>query len=210
MCAGTQKKVILYHGGDEEIKTEHIIFPGPRPDCDFGRGFYMTAVSAVAEEWVRNKSSPVISQYELKYYEHETTALYGLDWIKAVVGFRTSAYTVEFTRNIIIGAIANDRMNDALALFMSRGIAGISDRMLFDCLSLVQLGDQYVLTKNAAGLTFLKSYVLKGKMLQDAKHRHEERRRSMTKKLGDIRRRRYDDEKFVVDYMEEFRHGVTF
>ena len=204
------KKITLFHGGDTEMTIDKIKFPGPRPECDFGRAFYLTPSPDIAEEWIRNSPTPVISQYELKYSEDAAIVLRDMDWVKVIVGFRTELYKVSFTRNIVIGAIANDRMFEALPLFMRQGIGGISDKMLFDCISLVKLGDQYALINNADGLEFQKSYILKGKMLQDAHQRHGERRRGMTKAIENIRRQRYENERFIEDYIREGGNGITF
>ena len=63
----TQKEVILYHGSNKIVKVEDIKLPGPRDDCDFGPGFYMTPNRQIAEEWVRKIKTPVINKYKLIY-----------------------------------------------------------------------------------------------------------------------------------------------
>jgi len=204
------KRIILYHGSNREVRVEDIKFPGPRPDCDFGRGFYATPHAAIAEEWVRKELTPVINMYEFLYKEEDTVTLLDTSWLKAVIGCREGLYKVTFIKNIIIGAIADDRMNEALPAFLTNSIFSIGDKRLFECLTLVKLGDQFVLKNNTNGLTFIKSYILKGKMLQDALQRHDDRRHDMKRALEGINRKQYPDEKFLDDYVKECKNGIAF
>jgi hypothetical protein len=205
--AGEKMKAILYHGGDKEMPSNEINFPGPRPDCDFGAGFYCTPNRKIAEEWVRNKQSPVISMYELEY--NDALHIKEETWLKTVLGYREQLYKVTISANIIIGAIADDRMNDALPAFTTDAVFSIGDKRLFECLTLVNLGDQYVLKNNAQGLTFLKSYTLTPQALQQAQARHGTRRRDMQTKLKQIHRKQYANEKFLEDYIRECKDGFT-
>jgi len=204
------KQTILYHGGDKEMQVSEINFNGTRDDCDFGAGFYLTPDRKVAEEWVRDRTTPVINTYRLTYCTSDVTVLEGSDWLKAVIGCREKSFAVKFTKNIVIGSIANDRMNDALPAFLTPAIFNIGDKRLFECLTLVKLGDQYVLKNNCDGLEFLESKPLKGLAQQQARERHNARRHDMKNKLSQIRRKQYTDEKFVEDYIEECKHGISF
>jgi len=202
------KSIMLYHGGDRELQIENIKFNG-RNDCDFGKGFYMTPHKQIAEEWVRKRDNAVINKYELVYEESDSIILKGSDWLKVILGFREGLYPVNLTKNLVIGAIANDRMNSALPAFLTEGILGIGDKRLFECLTLVQLGDQYTLKNSVEGLTFVGSYVLKGFTLQQARDRHSQRRVNMAATLNKIKRNQYTNELFLEDYVEECKNGFT-
>lgn len=201
--------ITLYHGSNRVVDIRDITFPGPRPDCDFGSGFYLTPHQDIAEEWVRNEISPIINVYTLTFLQSQAIILSGENWLKTVLGFREQRYNVTFTQNIIIGAIANDRMNDALPAFCSDTLFRIGDKRLFDCLTLVKLGDQYVLKNNAQGLKFIKHYTLTHAELDAAKARHQARRTGMKTSLLQAHRKVYSNEKFLEDYLEECRHGFT-
>ena len=55
----SQNRIILYHGGEREMRICDIEFPGPRNDCDFGAGFYLTPDRNVAEESTTNRLKSV-------------------------------------------------------------------------------------------------------------------------------------------------------
>ena len=203
-------KIILYHGGDKPMPTAHIQRPGPRADCDFGQGFYLTPDKHIAEEWVRKKQPPIISVYELTYSPQEVLHLAGDDWLRVIIGCRENAYPVRFSKNIVIGSIANDRLFPMLGLFMDTTlIVGIGDRRLLECITLVNLGDQYVLKDSTHGLVLLESYALTGERLHAANDRHATRRRGMNDALAAIRRKNYDNERFADDFIKECRDGIT-
>lgn len=190
----------LYHAGAAIIRREDIILPGPREDCDFGRGFYLAESRKTAEEWVFSKESPIVNVYIVNADEKDVLYLGGLDWLRVVVGFRTQKYRVEFKSKIICGPIANDRMNEAMPLFMS-GIIG--DKRLLECLDLCKLGDQYAFTDGLEKLSFSKHYVLKGQELQRAENRFRSRRTDLTRQLRLIYEKSPKGEMFIRHYLEE-------
>ena len=58
-------EIPVYHGSSKIMDIPDIQFPGPREDCDFGRGFYVTQHKITAEEWVLKEETPVINKYTL-------------------------------------------------------------------------------------------------------------------------------------------------
>ena len=91
---------------------------------DFGDGFYCTTICEQAERWSRRHSTPVVSIYDVTIFE-------GLDvldfptmtnaWLDFIVACRRG---VAHAHDIVIGAMANDRIynfvNDFAAGSISR------------------------------------------------------------------------------------------
>lgn len=197
------KKKLLYHGGDRELKTENIQFPGIRLNCDFGQGFYLAENKESAEEWIRKKKTPVVSVYEYDDDKEEQIVLNGKDWLKVVLGFREKLFDITFNKNVIVGAIANDDMTISIPAFMLGGIAGIGDIRLIKSLEYCKLGNQYVFKNNANGLRFVDSYELKGVELEIAINRHKARRVTMNNDLLKLRGSVFEGEKYIEDYRKE-------
>jgi len=208
IAANTKK--LLFHGGDKALTVENIQFPGPRANCDFGHGFYLTENKEVAEEWIRKRKLPVVSVYEYDHNEEEQVLLKGKDWVVVVLAFRERLFDVTFSKNVIIGAIANDDMTISIPAFMLGGIAGIGDVRLIKSLEYCKLGNQYVFKNNADGLRFIDSYELKSTDLERAVQRHKARRVTMNKDLLQLRGKIFEGEKFIEDYREEGRRQYAF
>ena len=190
----------VFHASDREIKAEDIKFPGPRDDCDFGQGFYLTENKQVANEWVCNSHTPVINEYKFTFDKKNALYLKNSEWLKVVLGFRKGAYKVNFKSGIIHGLIANDRMVDVIPLFIN-GIIG--DKRLIKCLDFCKFGNQYCLKNSAEGLEFVKSTTLRGLELEQARDRYYARRSGMTNQLRIIQRNSIPGEKFIEDYLTE-------
>jgi hypothetical protein len=197
------KKKLLYHGGDSALPIENIKFPGIRVNCDFGRGFYLADNKDAAEEWVRKRKTPVVTVYEYENNPEEQIILKDADWLKVVLGFREKLFNITFSKNVVIGAIANDDMTISIPAFMLGGIAGIGDIRLIKSLEYCKLGNQYVFKNNANGLRFIDAYELKSEDLENAIQRHKERRITMNKDLLQLRGSLFESEKFIEDYREE-------
>ena len=99
--------VKLYHGGVMEVKPDDLYFPGPRGKFDFGSGFYLAESKHVAEEWVKDKPTPIINEYNLLFRKDDSLFLEKEDWLKVIVGHRRELYDVHFTKNIVIGEISS-------------------------------------------------------------------------------------------------------
>lgn len=203
-------KLLLYHGGVKTIRLEDIRLPGLREDCDFGQGFYLSQNKDTAEEWVRNKKPPIINVYEYISDPDDEVHLRGYDWLRVILAFRENLYTVTFTKNVIIGAIADDAMQIVLPVFMRGGLTGLSDTILIKCLNYCRLGDQYVFTKHLKTLTFLESYQMDPTQIQAARSRYKEKKRGMKEDLIKIRGLHSTSDKYIEDYMEENIRELVF
>ena len=190
----------VYHGSNRIMRVADIVFPGPREDCDFGRGFYVTQQKAIAEEWVIKETTPVINKYTFIAPENEILRLKGRDWLKVVIGFRTNALQTSFKSPIICGTIANDRLVPSFNAFMGETIG---DLRLLECLELAGLGIQYSLRVSAKYLKWESSYVLRGEELERALARNQNRLRDMSNRVRVIYRKQIAGEKFIYEYMEE-------
>lgn len=149
------KDIILYHGSKGGIKGN--IQPASREQCDFGKGFYLGENPNQAKSIVTGSYTPVFYKIKLKLSEipdDKILQLNGDDWLYSVLACRQQV--PEFNNlpiakqylqkinsyDIVIGKIADDKMNDAMAKF-SEGY--ITDKGLYSCLQTVQYGNQYVL-----------------------------------------------------------------
>ena len=193
-------EMTVYHGSNQARDVHNIYFPGPREDCDFGRGFYVTQHRIIAEEWVINESNPVINKYRLKAPESSVLRLKGRDWLRVVIGFRTNAFQTSFKSPIICGTIANDRLVPAFNAFMGETIG---DLRLLECLELAELGDQYSLRISAEYLKWEGSYPLKGMELERAIMRNRNRMLNMHNRVRDVFRKQIEGERFIYEYLEE-------
>jgi len=191
--------VTLYHGSDREIRAEDIKFPGPRNDCDFGSGFYLTEVKNVAAEWIFEEPAPIINEYKFSFLRNQVLYLKDEDWLRVIVGFRENKYKVHFESPVIYGLIANDRMSSVMPPFL---IGTIGDRRLIKCLDYCKLGNQYCLRESVEGFTFVRSSKLRGLELQQAADGFRNRRRGMQEQLIQIQRNSMPDEKYIEDYIK--------
>jgi len=201
--------VRLFHGGEKIVKPDELYFPGPRGNFDFGKGFYLAENKHIAEEWVKDKQTPIINEYELVYDKTDSVFLEKEDWLKVIVGHRRNQYSVNFTKNLVIGDIADDRLFESLVSFVSPR-SNVGDLRILKMLTYCNLGLQYVLKNNAEGLTFVNSYELRGFQLQQARDRHSKRKYQMAEKLLEIERSSMPGEKFVDWYIKECANGVSF
>ena len=145
-------RVLLYHGSKSGIDGK--IEPKSRPQCDFGKGFYMgTEVS---------QALTLICDYEKSKLYLTSVDLTGLqvvevpadiDWAMLVAYHRgkmekiagTPFYekyrNITLDKDLVIGSIANDRMFYVIDNFF---IGNITDSALVNSLAALQLGKQYV------------------------------------------------------------------
>jgi len=193
----TKNTITLYHASDMVIKTEDILFPGPRENCDFGPGFYLTEDKRIAEEWVFRLDSPMINVYEYTLDTSPILHLEGEDWIRVILAYRKRLSNVHFSSNVIYGLIADDRLFPSLTLFLN---GTIGDKRLEKCLTFVNLGKQYCFRNSVEGLVYKRSYMLKGLEKQKATERSRDRKRGMDSGLRDIIQNQPSGEKFIQHY----------
>ena len=142
----------LYHGSKSGIRGD--IHPISRDKCDFGRGFYMGTEKEQPLTLICNYADSKF--YQLEFNLSGLNVLdtdVGLDWALLIAYNRGKMENIKGTAlyrkyknmtegyDVIIGAIANDRMFVVLDQFFS---GGITDSALVHSLSALSLGKQYV------------------------------------------------------------------
>lgn len=154
------KDVVLYHGSKGGIKGS--IKPISRELCDFGQGFYLGESKEQAMSIVSEHSNPKLYKIKLKLSEipqDKILILSGKDWLYTVLScrqrvdkFNKLSIATEWldkikNYDVIIGPIADDRMNEAMTRFSN---LALTDEGLEACLKAVRYGNQYVLKSNFA------------------------------------------------------------
>ena len=148
------KDIILYHGSRGGLDGE--IKPSSRVRCDFGKGFYMGEYEEQVKSLIVSDSSPVIYTLKLKLSEISEKQILNLsdkEWIHAVLASRRKVEEYDKLQlaqqwrsklskyDVIIGPIADDRMNEAMNRFSDYTL---TDEGLAACLQYVNYGNQYV------------------------------------------------------------------
>lgn len=143
---------ILYHGSKKGIVGD--IAPVSRAECDFGQGFYMGTATLQPLTLVCAEEKPKF--YTVEFDLSGLTILeveIGMDWAMMIAYYRKQMEKVKGTEiyekyahfadgyDVIVGYIANDRMYTELARFFN---GTITDVALLKCLSVLDLGRQYV------------------------------------------------------------------
>ena len=163
------KDIILYHGSKGGIKGK--ISPiSPRKGrkynpCDFGDAFYLGTNINQAKGVCVDADPAVLYTVRLRLSEIDESKILTLkseEWLYAVTAFRRQSdafnglsiskeitdYVNQF--DIIIGTIADDRLNKAMLAYNRNNI---SDKGLMACLKKIDYGMQYALkTQNACDL----------------------------------------------------------
>lgn len=150
------KDIILYHGSKGGIKGQ--IRPSSRELCDFGKGFYLGEGRDQAMSVVSEHSFPKLYKIKLKLSEIPQNKILVLqdkkDWLYAILSCRkrvdkfnelpvASQWLEKLKQyDVIIGPIADDKMNEAMSRFSE---LAITDEGLQACLKAVRYGNQYVL-----------------------------------------------------------------
>jgi hypothetical protein len=204
--------MLLYHGGERELKPQNIIFPGLRNDCDFGAGFYCAENKETADEWVAKKpfATKIISVYEYTPNANNEIILGEMDWLKVILGFRENMYTINFSKNVVIGEIANDDMRVSIPAFVMGGELAICDKRLLKSLQYVKLGLQYVFKFSTNGLKFVDSYEVTSAKSNELKSQSKIKFQTMSKDLRTLRNSVFPDGKFFEDYLEKAGESYDF
>lgn len=150
----------MYHGSREGIIGD--IKPQNRKRkngaCDFGEGFYMGTNPQQAEGLVANKKNknPKIYTLELDITnipKDKILFLDGAEWLYTILSFRSDEELSDFSKttfaenlrnkvnnyDLVIGYIADDRMQLAMEEFMDNGLTDIG---LYSCLNYIDFGFQ--------------------------------------------------------------------
>jgi len=143
---------ILYHGSKKGITGD--IAPVSRVECDFGQGFYMGTAVLQPLTLVCAEEKPKIYTVEFDLSDLKVLEVdVGMDWAMMIAYYRKQMEKAKNTPiyekyahfadgyDVIVGYIANDRMYTELARFFN---GTITDVALLKCLSVLDLGKQYV------------------------------------------------------------------
>lgn len=179
--------ILLFHGSKNGIKG-NINVSYSNQLCDFGSSFYLGDNLVQAENRVSNESKPILYAYEYALGScTEFRFPTAVDWA-LFVGYNRNK--VKLTANVermlgymgkcdmIIGPIADDRMDRVFAEFLS---GAMTDTALSNCLSYVQYGNQYMI-KSQEAVSCLKcigSYVVTKNMKENSKAVHKKQRESI-------------------------------
>lgn len=147
-------ELIVYHGSRGGLSGN--IKPVSREKCDFGKGFYMGTNPIQAKSLIVEDSDPVFYTLKLpvsKLPKEDILVLEGEKWLFAVLANRGKIQEFNNLKlaqdildecrqyNFIIGAIADDRMNEAMKRFSENGL---TNKGLEACLQSVNYGFQIV------------------------------------------------------------------
>lgn len=149
---GSDDKVILYHGSKKGIIGD--IAPISRGECDFGSGFYMGTDVLQPLTLICNEERPKLYAVELDMTGLKVLNMdVGIDWAMLIAYHRKEMENVRGTPiyeryahmldgyDVVIGHIADDRMYIELSRFFNKSLTDVA---LVNCLSVLDLGRQYV------------------------------------------------------------------
>ena len=124
----------VYHGS--YIKVDKIDLSKCKPNKDFGKGFYVTKFRNHAEEWAKiigekYGTGGVVSEFE--FSENDFTKsickikhfdVYNEEWLDFVVANRDkNNETPAHDYDIVIGSVANDKVQNTLRLYLKGKIS---------------------------------------------------------------------------------------
>ncbi|MDR0230548.1 MAG: DUF3990 domain-containing protein [Dysgonamonadaceae bacterium] len=124
----------VYHGS--YIKVDTIDFSKCKPNKDFGKGFYVTKFCNHAKEWAeiigeKYGTEGFVSEFE--FYENDFTKsickikrfdAYNEEWLDFVVENRNkNSKTPTHDYDIVIGPVANDKIQNTLRLYLKGKIS---------------------------------------------------------------------------------------
>lgn len=145
-------RVLLYHGSKSGITG--ALEPSSRPQCDFGRGFYMGTEASQALTLICDYDKSKLYLVSIDVSELRSVEVpANIDWAMLVAYHRgkmekikgTSLYercrSMTLDKDLVIGCIANDRMFYVIDNFF---VGNITDAALVGSLSALKLGRQFV------------------------------------------------------------------
>lgn len=145
-------RVLLYHGSKSGIEGK--IEPKSRPQCDFGKGFYMGTEVSQALTLICDYEKSKLYLTSVNLSDLQVVEIPAdIDWAMLVAYHRgkmekiagTPFYekyrNITLNKDLVIGSIANDRMFYVIDNFF---IGNITDSALVNSLAALQLGKQYV------------------------------------------------------------------
>lgn len=180
--------IVVYHGSRGGLFGD--IRPISRSRCDFGVGFYMGDSKAQAKGLIVETENPTLYTLRLRLSEipeDRILLLNGKEWLNTVLacrqrikdfselGIAKEALQRLDRYDIVIGAIADDRMNEAMTRFSEYAL---TDRGLLACLESVRYGNQYVAKTESAcsKIEIIDVRTLRRKELDDVRKYTKEKR----------------------------------
>ena len=174
------KNKFLYHGSRGGLVGE--IKPISRFRCDFGKGFYMGTNKEQVKSLISNDPTPYYYELSLDISsidEKRMLELKGMQWAYFVLFNRgrleeiknSSLYqtykNLAENKDLIIGAIADDAMNETMAKFIHNEI---TNKAFLESIRALDFGFQYVAKTDFACscIQIIKEKPLFGKELDDA------------------------------------------
>lgn len=215
--------ITLYHGSRGGISG--AIRPTSRERCDFGRGFYMGTNPEQAKGLVVDDTDPVFYTLEFDFSKIEPQRIMFLEnetWLYAVLAFRdrvdefsslslskklVSSLNLDY--DVIIGAIADDRMNEAIKRFSEYAL---TDEGVAACLASVDYGFQVVAKTDAAcrAINIVSERDIYGKEADDIR-KYTERMRESSRDIVKRMQIQYQRKgRFLNEVIEEERNRENF
>ncbi|GHT58208.1 hypothetical protein AGMMS50239_02310 [Bacteroidia bacterium] len=152
------RKIKLYHGSNCDFTT--VDLSKSKDKRDFGKGFYLTTLQSQAKDWAAvlfaRYGGDGVFVYEFEFEMNEELTIKQFDgvsedWLKMIKENRVQGGT-QHNFDIIRGAVANDKTNRTLALFVE-GIYTVKEALRK--LRSNKLNDQFTIHTEKA-LTCLK------------------------------------------------------
>ena len=209
------EKVILYHGSRGGI--DGVIEPVSRARCDFGKGFYMGTNSEQARGLVIEDATPVFYTVEMDFSKippQNILILEGQEWLYTVLAFRKKAEEFSALQlaqdyidkankyDIIIGAIADDRMNDAVNEFSNYAL---TDKGFAACLTAIDFGYQVVAKTKCAceAINIVSSRDIFGKEADDIRKYTREKRQEAFGIVTEMKKKYQRDGNYLNEIIEK-------
>ena len=215
------ESVTFYHGSRGGIDGK--IKPISRERCDFGRGFYMGTNPEQAKGLVVEDTSPIFYTVEVDFSKippENILYLENTDWLYAVLAFRKKSSEFSSLQlakeimdkvnsyDIVIGAIADDRMNDAVKAYTDYSL---TDKGFAACLSSIDYGYQIVAKTEFAceSIKILAEHELYGQEADNIREYNQRQRFKSRDVIKDMRKKYQRDGKFLNELVEEMKQIET-
>jgi len=211
------ERLVLYHGSRGGIDGD--IAPVSRNRCDFGKGFYMGTNIDQAKSLVSNDPDPVF--YTLRLHmenipRENIIELSDMEWAFFVLYNRRKLEDIRGSvlyencrrvgegKDLIIGPIADDAMNESMSRFLN---GDITDKVFLESIRAIDYGIQYVAkTERACGCVEIRSErALEGRELSEATALSEERRREGHRVADEIQHRFRREGRYFDEIIQDFR-----
>lgn len=149
-----KQEIIVYHGSRGGLEGD--IIPASRVKCDFGKGFYMGTNPEQVKGLVVEDAMPVFYTLRIdleKIGRDRILVLDGMQWVYTIMASRGKVQdflNLDVAKkavsdlqkfDLVVGAIADDRMNEAMYRY---SVNGLTDKGLLACLESVDYGYQVV------------------------------------------------------------------